>query len=574
MKESTMTTGKAHVAIGFMGLWSAAIAAWGNAIYVSPGGSDRNNGASVRTPLRTLATAADRAAPGDTVYLLPGQFNEALVPANAGEPGQPITYKSITPGAAMISNVNVGILVNSLAYIVIDGISVDGLREPPNATVNTFLAVQNSNHITVQNVTFRRANGWAGVDISGFYSNDGLYWEDMPKNTPRQGSTSYVTLQDSTIDNVGEYATPSGDAIQVAYGRVQHTLIQGNTITHGGHDLVEFDGDYGVLQDNLLNNSYRDIAGGDTGYRSIEVQGSFNVVQRNLMEHARFGGGGYVAPVAVIRGDDNIVRQNALYDGITYGLGVWCATSSPTVENLRIYNNTLYDIGGAAWAVYAYAGCETLSHHVFANNLVMNSRMSTGTLPGVYHGSTVPDDDVLFAVMGGSGLVNVGQGPTAQSAVKGNLFWPESGGPAYVMLDGAEGRIPLSVASGQYPQFFSANLVSRPTFVSASPRALADFRLEPSSPGVAAGTFLTHAVCSATSNRLSVQDSLYFTDGNGVIPGDTIELEGTTDRATIVAIDHSSHTLTLSTPVAFTNGQGVALPYNGTAPDIGIGSAP
>jgi len=151
---------------------------------------------------------------------------------------------------------------------------------------------------------------------------------------------------------------------------------------------------------------------------------------------------------------------------------------------------------------------------------------------------------------------------------------PESGGPAYVMLDGAEGRMPLSVASGQYPQFFSANLVSRPTFVSASPRALADFRLEPSSPGVAAGTFLTHAVRSATSNRLSVQDSLYFTDGNGVIPGDTIELEGTTDRPTIVAIDHSSNTLMLSTPVAFTNGQGVALPYNGTAPDIGIGSAP
>src|SRR5580704_12149269 len=161
-----------------------------------------------------------------------------------------------------------------------------------------------------------------------------------------------------TCPNATWIASPAGDAIQVAFGHVQHILIQRNTITHAGHDLVELDSDYGVLQDNVLNNSYRDIEGGDTGYRSIEVQGSFNVVQRNLMEHARFGGGGWVAPLAQIRGNDNIVRQNVAYDGITYGLGLWCGTGSPAVENLHIYNNTLYDVGGAGFVVYAFTGCE------------------------------------------------------------------------------------------------------------------------------------------------------------------------------------------------------------------------
>lgn len=566
-----MILGKARSAIWFAGLLSAT--AWGNAIYVSPTGNDRNSGASSSAPLGTLAAASARAAPGDIVYLMPGQYGEPLVPVNSGKAGQPITYKNLGPGAAVISNVNVGIMVNSLAYVVIDGVSVNGGNQPPKATVNTFAAVQNSNHITLQNVRFKYANGWAGVDISGLYSPSGTYYEDMPKGTPAQGSSSYITVQDSTIDNVGNYSTPSGDVIQVAFGQVQHILIQRNTITHGGHDLVEFDSDYGVLQDNTLNNSFSDIMGGDTGYRSIEVQGSFNVVQRNLLEHARLGGGGYVAPLASIRGNDNVVRQNVLYDGITDGFGTWCAASSPTVQNLRIYNNTVYQVGGQGWAVWAFAGCEMLSNHVFANNLVVNSRANPGTLNGVAHGGTVLDDDVLFAVMGGSGLANVGQGPTGQSALKGNLFSPLGGGTAYVMLTAADGRIALNTASGKYPRFFAANLESRPQFVSASPQAMADFQLQSSSVGLAAGAFLTNAVGSGTSNRLTVQDSRYFSDGNGVNPGDMIQLQGTNQQATIVSIDRSANVLTLSTPVTFKDGQGVALPYNGVAPDIGTGSA-
>jgi hypothetical protein len=569
-----MTVGKTRSAICLAALLGLTFSAWGKAIYVSPTGNNQNSGSSSSSALATIAAASARAAPGDTVYLMPGNYSEAIIPVNSGTASQPITYKAAGPTPPVIGNVNVGIMVNSLSYLVFDGINVDGQTQPPKATVNTWISVQNSNHITVQNVTFRRANGWAGVDISGFYSSNGTYWEDMPKGTPLVGSTAYVTLQDSTFDNVGNFNTPSGDVIQVSYGQVQHILIQRNTITHGGHDLLEMDSDYGVVQDNTFNNTYADIIGGDTGYRSMEVRGTYNIIQRNIMEHARVGGGGYYAPLASMRGNQNVIRFNVLYDAINGAIATWCGTDTndnAVVTNGRIYNNTFDQLGGGAWQVAAYAGCVNTGGFVFMNNLVVDTRMSPGLV--MQHGSVLQDVDLEFEVAGGGGLVNVGRGPVGQSIIQNNSIVPHSGGPAYVYLVGADGRIPLGTATSKYPADFSANTNVRPSFMSAQPQVAADFALQSNSFGLGAGAFLTNVVGTGSSNQLVVQDSLYFSDGNGVGPGDIIQLQGSNQQATIVSINRSTNTLTLSSAVAFKAGQGVALPYNGTAPDLGSGGA-
>ena len=272
-----------------LGLFAVSVVAAASAkdIYVSPSGDDSSAGNSAAAPLRTIAAASSRAAAGDTVHLGAGQYGEPVVPVASGTAGAPITYSG--SGQAVISNVQVGILVSSKAYIVLDGISVNGQNSSPNSTVRSFAVVQNSNHITIRNVVFRHAGDWAGVDISSYFSSDGRYYAYLPKGSWQQGSTSNVTIEDSTLDDVGDYASAYGDVIQVGPG-TSHILIQRNTITHGGHDLVEFDSDFGVLQNNTLNNSYADIVGGDTGYRSIEVQGSFNLIQGNLLTGARQGG--------------------------------------------------------------------------------------------------------------------------------------------------------------------------------------------------------------------------------------------------------------------------------------------
>jgi hypothetical protein len=108
--------------------------------------------------------------------------------------------------------------------------------------------------------------------------------------------------------------------------------------------------------------------------------------------------------------------------------------------------------------------------------------------------------------------------------------------------------------------------------VNTSPKVPADFQLQSNSAGIGAGSFLTAVVGSGNSASVTVQDSGYFSDGNGVNPGDTIELQGSNVQARILSINHASNTLTLSSPLSFKDGQGVSLRYSGNAPDIGAGA--
>jgi hypothetical protein len=59
-----------------------------------------------------------------------------------------------------------------------------------------------------------------------------------------------------------------------------------------------------------------------------------------------------------------------------------------------------------------------------------------------------------------------------------------------------------------------------------------------------------------------VEDSYFFW------PGDLIKIGGSLTRS-ITSIDYDTHTLTLGSPASWTNGDGVSLNYNGSAPDIG-----
>jgi hypothetical protein len=100
---------------------------------------------------------------------------------------------------------------------------------------------------------------------------------------------------------------------------------------------------------------------------------------------------------------------------------------------------------------------------------------------------------------------------------------------------------------------------------------MADFQLQPNSPGVGSGVFMTNAVGSGTSSQLVVADTYYFSDGNNLNPGDTIQLQGSTQTTQIVSINRASNTITLATSISFKNGQGVSLAYSGAAPSIGAG---
>lgn len=61
--------------------------------YVSPKGDDGQTG--MRTePLGTISAAAERAMPGDVVYVLEGVYRERVTPVRSGKPDKPIIYRA------------------------------------------------------------------------------------------------------------------------------------------------------------------------------------------------------------------------------------------------------------------------------------------------------------------------------------------------------------------------------------------------------------------------------------------------------------------------------------------------
>ena len=75
----TMNVARARTVLAGITLLTAALAASAKDLYVAPNGNDSNPGTS-SAPLATIAAASNKVHPGETVYLMPGKYSEAIIP--------------------------------------------------------------------------------------------------------------------------------------------------------------------------------------------------------------------------------------------------------------------------------------------------------------------------------------------------------------------------------------------------------------------------------------------------------------------------------------------------------------
>jgi hypothetical protein len=128
-------------------------------------------------------------------------------------------------------------------------------------------------------------------------------------------------------------------------------------------------------------------------------------------------------------------------------------------------------------------------------------------------------------------------------------------------------RVSVSAAQNSYGDQYKDNVEVNPEFEEASTHK---FQLQEQSQLINAGSFLTTASGSgAQSNQLVVADAIYFSDGFGIQNGDMIQFQGQTESVEVTAINYTTHTLTLNSAMSWNDGDGVALKYSGTSPDIG-----
>jgi hypothetical protein len=96
-----------------------------------------------------------------------------------------------------------------------------------------------------------------------------------------------------------------------------------------------------------------------------------------------------------------------------------------------------------------------------------------------------------------------------------------------------------------------------------------NFALLPNSPALNAGAHLAHTMTAGHGTTIvPVDDSLFFTDGYGIVGGDVVQI-GSNPPVQIINVDNAGNTLTVASPVSFNLGDTVDLPFSGSAPNIG-----
>jgi hypothetical protein len=510
--------------------------------FVSPSGNDSNNGTSVSSPWRTIGKANGVLAAGDTLRMRGGEYvNDPIAPKNSGKSGAPITYSAydrerpVLTGRTVVSLKN-AILLKGVSYIVIEGIVVDGKAPSPAATVAEFARLEGASYSQIRDSELKYADGWSGIILIG----------DSHHNLILRNQIDFVGMWNRDGDDFG-------DSIWIDSG-AHHNLVASNVLRHGGHELLRSKGYSNIIQDNLFDNDWSDVVGEGLGARSVTFDGSRNVFQRNILRGTKKSIDSAWNQAIKVEGTSNIARRNLLIDnhqdGFTSEVGSW----QRYARDNRIYNNTIYNNGGAAWRVRYYDADSRPSGNIFKNNLIFNNRKVPFNATG---------DTDFWMYMHGSGV----EAP-ADNQVLNNLVAKAENGDARVYLDPPNLLGALSDAERRFPKQIAGNIQAVPRFVSAKPAGFRDFELAAGSPGVDQAAPLTTTTGNGSGAEVTVADASYFNDGYGLGPGDLITV-GNERSLRVLKVDVAGKKLLVDRSIGWGDGAPVHLEYAGNAPDIG-----
>lgn len=235
--------------------------------YVSPTGSDTNDGKSTTTPFQTIQKAANLTAPGDTVFIMDGTFtysggNRMVTITKSGAfntaTNQPayITYKA-APGAhpVLFSDNAWDVILVQASYIIIDGIEVKGnnanLTLADGEAAYNYWLEQTTAGLPVNygDPRFTKANT-NGINInSGTNLANGLppfhhitvrnsIIHDLPAGGIGSANVDYITIEDNLVYNNAWYTMYACSGISVLGGvdvdaqTGYKSIIRNNTVHH------------------------------------------------------------------------------------------------------------------------------------------------------------------------------------------------------------------------------------------------------------------------------------------------------------------------------------------------------
>ncbi len=311
-------------------------------VFVSPGGDDRNAGASPAAPMRTLAHALCSLRPGQTLNVLPGVYRESVVLERFGTKGRPITIRGVVRGGRRPvldgeSKRSYGIALGESRNVIIEQLEFRNYRDAGlHALLCSDLVVRRNRFLD---------NGRASVDPDADGEGFGL-------NVV--GGRRVVIEQNLVVGNGPNEERRKRFVLGTGIDtyELEDAVIRGNTVrdTIGGGILVE-DGRRVLVAGNAITQNELD-ANGDYWDGGIWLDGSIDVTLRGNRVTANHGPG-----VEISDEDHQYPRASRGYllEGNTvtanlFGLYVWnygrCPLMNPRILRLvgnRIEGNSRHD---------------------------------------------------------------------------------------------------------------------------------------------------------------------------------------------------------------------------------------
>jgi hypothetical protein len=509
---------------------SAATPSSGPVYYVDgQGGDDSRPGTTPAQAWRTLGKANEVLRPGDTVVIAAGVYRQSIKPARSGTDGARITYRAAAGAAVAVEGVDLLFDLAGRSYVTIEGLT---FRSPGYAWGRI---VDGRRNEIVRSVFLAgsRTQAYIGLELS---------------------RATYNRIANSQFREWGDPVGSWGDAVRLTE-RADRNLVESNQFVNAGHSLLGIETSSNVVRENRFENVWE--KGIDLAWRvsppwapGQEFVARRNVIEANQFVRCRLTADGQNGGVGIqLAAAETIFRGNVLAENDRAGVLANGWTDAPRVYGNRLYHNTFVDNGRAPGPISS--GIATTqwgdrSVDVRANRFDNNVLYTT--------------DAPYQLVLDLSPPAEYGLPFLASYRIGGNCVGPGS----LIFIGSLDGADTVSRYAARY--LLPGN---REAAVQFADPAAGDYRLTAGSGCVDAAIPLTVTTSSGSGRTLAVADASYFSDGRGVVTGDTVAIPGS-GTSTISGVDYEQNILILASDLEWQAGSPVFWgEYAGARPDAG-----
>jgi hypothetical protein len=577
----------------------------------------------------TLATANTNAVAGDTVNLMAGTYTDGQIkPANSGTgtgTGRIIFQAYPAPGTTSVVITGsppdlYGINISNKDYIKVDGITI-------RDTTRWMQIVNHSDYNEITNCTFYSSSipGPVVTIMISSYCDGGVADYTCPStHNWFHGNTVHTAGSAACGEGVGLLAI--GSANTNDYTTTNNT-IEDNVFYHGGHHTIEVNTKNNVIRNNIFQNEgFKTNPGGCAKQPdpADNYPGDNKYGHRNLSLYAPHD---YTA-VSVDRGSTTTITDNdvdftqACGGGSCLGWIAYNQTKSQTavvtsisdVGNHTINFSTMPATNDTGNLYFVYEPMRNLLEGNRIGHASVNPANDGAENIGLYASGYIVRYNAIFGA-DGSGIYahyhswGRGAGPTGvpiynNTIYKNGRYSGTSTIQKYgfrfvgaVMQNKVKNNIIYDTGTdfnSTTDQIVSNNWLTRngdPLFldntltISVPPSStVPNLSLQSSSPAINGGTYLTQANGSGSSSTmLVVNDALYFQDGTwgsdltraaGRMQADWIAIGWVGNIVQIKSINYSTNTITLRSPMTWSDRANIWLYKKSDGLQVIYGSAP